>query len=96
MTEPLRHPVTERFEELGRRIQALESGGGGGHDGGMEARIAKLEATVAHIDTRVGRVETDIRDLRQAMDRDFRLTWGMVVGVALGLASLLAKGFHWF
>jgi hypothetical protein len=44
---------------------------------------------------RLDRIETDIRDLRQACERDFRLTWAMVIAVALGLAGLMAKGFKW-
>jgi hypothetical protein len=73
----------------------VPGGGAGGSNGGIEARIAKLEAITGATDKRLDRIETDIRDLRQACERDFRLTWGMVIAVALGLAGLLAKGFKW-
>lgn len=39
------------------------------------------------------RVET--RQLRADMHQDFRITWAGILAVALGLAGLLAKGFHW-
>lgn len=37
----------------------------------------------------------DISDLRKTQDRDFRLTVGITITTAIGLATLLAKGFHW-
>jgi hypothetical protein len=42
----------------------------------------------------------DLRDdLRTVWDReqaDFRILFGALTGVALGIAGLMAKGFHWF
>jgi hypothetical protein len=35
----------------------------------------------------------DIRDLRQRQERDFRLLFGAIILVALGLAGLIAQ--HW-
>ncbi len=29
------------------------------------------------------------------MERDFRLTFGALIALALGLATMMAKGFHW-
>lgn len=34
--------------------------------------------------------------LRDRMARNFRILFGALITVALGLAGLLAKGFHWF
>lgn len=69
--------------------------GGGGYDGGMEARVAKLEALAEATDKRLSLIESDVRDLRRIMDRDFRLTWGLILGGIVGLAGLLARGFGW-
>ena len=37
----------------------------------------------------------DIRDLRQRQERDFRLLFGAIILVALGLAGLIARAQHW-
>jgi hypothetical protein len=34
--------------------------------------------------------------MRDAMERDFRLLFGAIITVALGLAALMARSFHWF
>jgi hypothetical protein len=33
--------------------------------------------------------------MRDAMERDFRLLFGAIITVALGLAALMARSFHW-
>lgn len=77
------------------RPPVFDSGNGGGDDGGMEARIAKLEASMSHIERDIGELRSDVRELKRDQRADFRLTFGALIGVALGLAGLLAKGFHW-
>jgi hypothetical protein len=47
----------------------------------LEARVAVLEALITHI--------------RDAARTDFRLLFGALIGVALGLAGLMARGFGW-
>jgi hypothetical protein len=60
-------------------------------------------------DTKEALVEMkqDARDMRQEFRRefenmrkdargDFRLLFGAIITVALGLAGLMAHGFHWF
>ncbi|MBV8888785.1 MAG: hypothetical protein JO267_16045 [Alphaproteobacteria bacterium] len=61
----------------------------------MEARVAKLEAHIAHIQHDLGEIKSDIREIRRDARTDFRLMFGAVIFVALGLAGLMAKGFHW-
>lgn len=68
----------------------------------MEARVAKLEASITHIEQDITEIKTDIRDLRQDvrevrrdMQTDFRLLFGALIAVALGLAGLMARGFGW-
>ena len=71
----------------------------GGDDGGMEARVAKLEATVGHLQTDIAELKSDVRALRVDISgirtTDFRILFGAIIAVALGLAGLMAKGFHW-
>lgn len=47
--------------------RGLAGGGGGGHMGGMEARVAKLESGVEHLGTDVGTLRTDMRDVRDRL-----------------------------
>jgi hypothetical protein len=79
-----------------QRDAPLQSGGGGGTFDGMEPRVAKLEAAVEHIQSDVSDIKIDIRALRTDARTDFRMLFGAIIFVALGLAGLMAKGFHWF
>lgn len=68
----------------------------------MEARIAKVEAGIEHLvrETQSLRadmrdVRAEVRDIRAEHRADFRLTWGGMIALALGLAAMMAKGFKW-
>jgi hypothetical protein len=65
----------------------------------MEARVAKLEAHVEHVQGDLTDIKKDIRDLRDAVNSirttDFRLIMGAIITVALGLAAMMAHGFKW-
>jgi hypothetical protein len=87
-------------EQLGRAHQSksvalLRGGDGGGTFDGMEPRVAKLEAAVEHIQSDIADIKGDVRALRGDARTDFRLLFGAIIVVALGLAGLMAKGFHW-
>jgi len=69
--------------------------GGGPHDPGMEARVAKLEAHIEHIQRDITDIKSDVREIKRDARADFRLLFGAIIFVALGLAGLMAKGFHW-
>lgn len=56
-------------------IAHIEKKGGGGHDGGMESRIAHLEADMAEVKVTLGRVEAAMHEmLSLAQKIDVRLT----------------------
>jgi hypothetical protein len=76
------------------RAAQLATAGGGPHDPGMEARVAKLEAHIEHIQSD-NEIKSDVREIKRDARTDFRLLFGAVIFVALGLAGLMAKGFHW-
>ena len=68
----------------------------------MEARVARLEASIEHIERDIAEIKTDGRSTRQAIDHlrdrvesDFRITWAGIMALGLGLAGLMAKGFGW-
>jgi hypothetical protein len=62
---------------------------------GLEARVAALEAHVAHIRGDVTDIKLDIRKIRDEARTDFRLLFGALIVLALGLAGLMARGFGW-
>jgi hypothetical protein len=46
---------------------SLKSGGGGGTSDGMEARVAKLEASVEHIQKDIAEIKGDVREFRSGI-----------------------------
>lgn len=73
----------------------LVSGGEPPHDGGMEARIAKLESSAEYVQRDVADIKAEMRSVRSDMRQDFRILFGAVIAVALGLAGLMSRGFGW-
>ncbi|CAB3799790.1 hypothetical protein [Pararobbsia alpina] len=80
---------------LSRLRRSPTGGDGGGNGGGTETRIGKLGASVEHVQQDVSDLRQDVREIRSLMATDFRLTWAGLIAVALGLAGMMAKGFHW-
>lgn len=69
---------------------------------GMEARVAKLEAAMEHVQRDISDIKQSLRGhddkfdgLRDRMDSDFRILFGALIVTTLGLAGLMAKGFGW-
>ena len=83
------------FPDGYRTKTSVDPPAGGGDDGGMEARIAKLEASVSHLERDMGELRADVREIKRDQRADFRLLFGALITVALGLAALMAKGFKW-
>ena len=70
--------------------------------------MAKLESDVAHVQSDVREIKLDLREIRQDVKdikdikdirsearTDFRVLCGSLIGVAVGLAAVMAKGFGW-
>ncbi len=81
-------------------VNTQQTGSGG--NGGVEARIARLESDVAHLCTDVADIKLDLRELRKDMygefktiRDDFRILWGALMFLGIGLAGMMAKGFGW-
>lgn len=75
--------------------ERVASGGDGPHDPHMEARVAKLEASMEHVQQDVRDIKIDVREIKSNARTDFRLLFGALIAAALGLAALMAHGFHW-
>lgn len=90
-TEPGSNIIAGRFGDGG-----LKGGGGDDTFDPMEPRVAKLEADIEHVKTTLTDIKQDVREMRADAKSDFRILFGAVITVAIGLAGLMGKGFHWF
>ena len=61
----------------------------------MEAKVLKLENAVEYMQRDISEIKMDIREIQKDFRTDFRLLFGAIIAVALGLTGLIAKGFHW-
>ncbi len=42
------------------------------------------------------RIQDQFQRVQQTADRDFRVLFGALIATAIGLSTMMAKGFHWF
>ena len=84
-------------------VNNLAGGGGPPHDPHMEARIAVLEEIASATKLAITDLRQEVREtnrrvdvLHDVVERDFRLMFAALIAATLGLAALMAKGFHWF
>ena len=89
------HNLQERIDALAHRKHPPVDPPGGGDNGGMEIRISKLEVAVEYIKRDISEIKSDVKSLRDKVDSHFLITGAMIIATALGLAGLMAKGFHW-
>jgi len=101
-TEPLRDHlrlIKGDIDDAAATLKKVAPGGGPPYDGGMEARVAKLEASTEFMQRDIAELKADVREIRKDITgirtTDFRLIFAAIITVALGLAGLMAKGFHW-
>lgn len=77
-----------------------------GVGGKMERELGKVESDIEHIKSDVAALKADVREsrsevrsdiwkLRDVHERDFRILFGAIIFVALGIASIMAKSFGW-
>jgi hypothetical protein len=88
-------PSAAFADRLERIEKVVDYGGGGSNNGGMEARVAKLEAAVEYIQRDIAEIKSGLEKLREKVDSHFLILGGMIIATALGLAGLMAKGFGW-
>ncbi len=77
------------------REKTLRRGGAKSYVEEMEARIAVLEQIAQDTKTILVDMKQDIRDIRLDQKTDFRLLFGALITTTIGLACLMARGFHW-
>lgn len=86
-------PIPREWEKSVHDV--LATGGRPPHDGGMEARVAVLEQIAKDTKETLKEIKEEQRAMRSAHDRDFRILFGALITLALGLAGLMAHGFKW-
>lgn len=80
--------------------------GEGGRDD-LDVRVAQLETHALYIRRDIDALKDDVRGFRTetkaeftgihaVMRGDFRLLFGSLIAVAVGLAGVMARGFGWF
>ena len=87
--------VAEGKRRIADRSNSVEKGGGGGDNGSMDARVAVLEQIAKDTQGVLKEIKADLRAMRTSQAPDFRLLFGAIITVALGLAALMAHGFKW-
>jgi tetrahydromethanopterin S-methyltransferase subunit G len=70
-------------------------GGDPPDDGKVEPRLARIETVLEYVQGDVSELKGDFREMRKESRSDFRLLFGAIITVALGITALMAKGFHW-
>jgi molecular chaperone GrpE (heat shock protein) len=66
-------------------------------------KVAKLETHVDRMQSEVSEFKAEMREFRKEIrselmairTHDFRLLFGAIITIAVGLSALMAKGFHW-
>jgi hypothetical protein len=76
---------------FGEEPEGLASGSEPPHDGGMEARIARLESTTEHILRELVDIKLDLKEIRRNTRTDF--LW--IIGGFATILAVMAHGFHW-
>lgn len=87
------HPNSGKRDNSGGR----DNNGSGTPPGGsdVEARVAKLESHFEYIRRDLDDLRGDVKEHRKESREDFRVLFGCLIAVALGLAAMMAKGFGW-
>ncbi|MCF3485150.1 hypothetical protein GUL16_15820 [Stenotrophomonas maltophilia] len=93
--------IRERYEAVQKSTEALrgstdhlKEGGGGGDDGDMEARIAKLEVAVEYIQRDVAEIKADLKTTNEALRGFGNEVNGELRGLATDVAAVKERLAH--
>ncbi|WP_439413092.1 hypothetical protein [Enterobacter ludwigii] len=68
-------------------------------DASMDGRVARIESDISYIKRDIQDLKSEMKDVRDDIKSirttDFRITFGALIAVALGLAGIMAHGFGW-
>lgn len=78
------------FEERADRVErAVAHGGGGGHNGSMEARVTKLEDFAQDTRERLTRIETTLGHVEKEVSQT---KWWILAQIAAGIITVIGTG----
>lgn len=87
-------PYEEGIQVSSRRSQSSYN------EYALDSRVARMESDISYIKRDITELKSDIKEVRDDIDKirttDFRIMFGALITTALGLAGLMARGFHWF
>jgi tetrahydromethanopterin S-methyltransferase subunit G len=67
--------------------------------GRLDGRIDRLDGKIDRLDGKIDgvdrRLDAKIDSLAAKVDHHFLILGGMIVSLGIGMAGLMAKGFHW-
>ncbi len=75
--------------------EGLADSTGGGRNG-LEARIAKVEAAMEHMQADIGDIKQDVREIRKNARSDFLWHLAALSAGFMILLGVMAKGFKWW
>ncbi len=83
-------------DQVKSRSPSIASTRPSSQDHAMESRIGVLEEIASSTKSTLRELRDDVRWVRDKQETDFRIMFGVLITAALGLATLMARGFHWF
>lgn len=99
-------PGSPHDRAMDARIAVLEEIAAATKDGLADLRHetrdtnGRIDALRGDMDRRFDAMRDDMNRrfdaMRSAQDRDFRIMFSALITAVLGLAALMARGFHWF
>ncbi|WP_426762356.1 hypothetical protein ACP6EW_20765 [Hafnia paralvei] len=63
--------------------------------GRMESDISYIKRDITDIRGELKDFKVEFKEIRKDMRGDFRLLFGAIITVTIGLAGIMAKGFGW-
>lgn len=80
------HDITAKIAEIGRRVDSsgVDGSGGGGDDGGMNSRVAALEARIDAVATKADLAEAK-GSLQSSIERGITETQRWMIATVIGL-----------
>jgi len=87
--------MREMRNELSSGLSTVRNELGGGLSAVRNEFGSALSAVRNEFGSGLGEVRNEIREVRNHQERDFRILFGALIGVAVGLAGMFAKGFGW-
>ncbi|MEQ9910060.1 hemolysin XhlA family protein [Pectobacterium odoriferum] len=85
-TKRVSHMENSDFERVGRMESDISY---------IKRDISDLKSDIRELRGDSKEIKKDMQEMRKDMQKDFRLMFSALITVTIGLAAIMAKGFHW-